>query len=500
MPNNENNFELPKENKEPITNSPMPNNPNSLNQNMPQGNQQSMMESQTNNQTNLSSNNETNTNKPIIEIPQSYYDKIAQENQQKALEEEKKNQAMMEQQIASDEAKGLLGYAILNAALIFGLMYATVNINIWLFFGIPIGIIAMSLIIGFKNKEKSTYPSSVMVGGIVCAVISFLLSMTNEDTADLYMYYSIANAVLGFLGYAISSIITKYTYDAKNIKALQTLGYLLFFIALIGVPYYIATNHREEFFKYFTRHQVDIKAETEEEFVAKTMKARYNISYTCDTIKHYIDEQGRKEVVRSECYDSKHREFTITSRVYNEGQSQYVVKDTYLDTVVLDPIKKTISDQLKASTSASNVRVSLYPEENCYFYGDCVDCDEYHKERSKLENDINVQYETSTSINFEKYLTADSKKFLNDNKFKYFINIYGSLNSNAYPDLINNVLDTLNSNGYKNNYGFIINLYNVIGGSGEDGFEVLVYKAIGQTNSAKEFTDFKEGSISAPTK
>ncbi len=58
----------------------------------------------------------------------------------------------------------------------------------------------------------------------------------------------------------------------------------------------------------------------------------------------------------------------------------------------------------------------------------------------------------------------------------------------------------MNSYGYKNNYGFIINLYNVIGGSGEDGFEVLVYKAIGQTNNAKEFTDFKEGSISAPTK
>ncbi len=496
MPNNENNFELPKENNESPNNSTTQNNVNFQNQ----SGTPPMMEPQNNNQSGPSLNNPNNSNQPIIEIPQSYYDKIAQENQQKALEEEKNNKAMMEQQAASKETMGLLGYAVLNAILIFGLMYATVNVNIWLFFGIPFGIVAMSLFTGFKNKEKSTYPASVMIGGIVCAVISFILSMINEETADLYMYYSIATAVLGFLGYAVSSIITKYTYDAKNIKALQTICYFLFFVALIGVPYYIATKHREEFFKYFTRHQVVVKAETEAEFVAKTMKARYNIYYTCGKTNHFIDEQGRKEVVRSECYDSQHREFTITSRVYNEGESQYVVKDTYLDAVVLDPIKKTISDQLKASTSASNIKVSLYPEENCYFYGDCVDCDEYHHERFKLENDINVQYKTSTTINFEKYLTADSKKFLNDNKFKYFINIYGSLNPNAYPDLINNVLDTLNSYGYKNNYGFIINLYNVIGGSGDDGFEVLVYKAIGQTNNTKEFTDFKEGSISAPTK
>lgn len=475
MPNNDNNenkfFELPQEN----------------NQNL--GNQ---IDNTGMNQSVSPMQNSQPEQNNIIEIPQSYYDKVAKEQQEKAEAEAKMQQERMEAQEANSEIQGILLMSIVNAIAIFGVIYATLNISIPIFFALPAIVVVFSIFNAVKYKEKSTYPQTVMVGGIICAVIAFILSMINEDEADLYMYYSLATAIIGFLGMFVSSVITKLIGDFKNIKALQTIGYFLFFAALIGVPYYFEQNYHEEFYRIIFHTQVEVKAETEDEFVAKTIKARYNIEYTCDPkyTKIYINEKLRKQIVRGACVDEKGRSFTITSIAYNEGSNQYVVKDTYLDTIIINDIKEKLAKKIQIATSATNVTISLYPEENCFFYGDCADCDEYY-ERYQEENNIENQYKISTTANYEKYLTETPEAFLNDNKFKYIIGVHGNYGGSTYTDIADSVINVLNENGYKNNYGFIINVYNKIGGSGDEGFSNLSLKVTGDAEPSKLFGSYE---------
>lgn len=464
MPNNENNnnfFDLPKENNGTLNQPSIPVTP-------PQ---------------------EPPVNQNIIEIPQSYYDKVEQEQKQKELDEAKRIEEQQVQREASKEMQGIFLFALINAFIIFGFIYTTVHYSMWTFLGIPILIIVLSIYFAIKDKKNSNYPSSVMVGGIICAIVSFIISMINEEQADLYMYYTIATAAIGFLGFFTSSIVTKIITNFKEIKALESIGYILYFVALIGVPYYCANKYHEEFYRIVFRNQVEVQAETEEDFVKRTMKARYGIEYTCKNKKHYINEQSRKEIVREECKDQNGIVFDITSVAYNEGSVQYVVKDTYLDVIAINPIKEKLTNKIKSATQASSVTVSLYPEENCFFFADCAECDEYY-ENYQRENDINRQYQVSQSINFEKYL-KDSSKLLEDTNFKYVINVKGPFSPGTYQQVVDNVIKALNDSGYENKYGFVINVYRTISGGG-DAYNTLAYKVKGEKESSKLFGPYQE--------
>jgi len=50
--------------------------------------------------------------------------------------------------------------------------------------------------------------------------------------------------------------------DYKNIKALQGLGYILFFAVLIGAPLYLSNKYHEEFYKFLFKEQVEVTQTT----------------------------------------------------------------------------------------------------------------------------------------------------------------------------------------------------------------------------------------------
>ena len=226
--------------------------------------------------------NQNNTNrqdKPIIEIPQAYYDKLEKEKQDQLEEQRKKEEQKKEAEIALNDAGKFFTLVIFNAVIFFGFLYLTVNKMTYSILGIPVFIILLTIIHAIKYKKKSSYPVSIVVGGMLSAIVCFVLSMFYEQEVDLWTYYTIASAVVAFLGLIVSNLITKMISDFKNIKALQAIGYFLFFGLLIGVPFYLSKNYHEEFYKYVFYKQVEVVAETESEFVLKTLKQSYNICF-----------------------------------------------------------------------------------------------------------------------------------------------------------------------------------------------------------------------------
>lgn len=469
-----NNIELPKKNPDfiPKTNEENPQNP--ITENQP--------------------------SKPIIEIPQEYYDKLAEEEQAKKQAEIKKEAARQENVQLSNSINQLLFFAILNAIIIFASLYLTVNKTMYAFLAIPILVIIFSIFSSLKDKKESQYPSSVMVGGITVAIITFIISVTKEQEMDLWNYYAMAGAAIGFVGLILSSIINKIIVAPKEITGIQGLGYIIFFVALIGGPIYLSKNYHEEFYRLVFHTQVEVVAETESDFIIKTLKARYNTDFTCDekTVKNEFDDSTKRKQTHRTCQDQNNNQVIVLSIAYNEGSKQYIIRDNYLDILFLNDHKKLISDSITSTTGASSTDVYLYPKENCLFYGDCKDCDNYWQEHSQIYNADN-QYKSSTKHNFSNFLNEDAKTFINSNEFTFIIEIKGSFNTLTadYSSIINNTLSKLNQLGYQNNYGYVISIFNEE--SSLSGFETssLVYKVKGETTSDKTFKDPVTVDISA---
>lgn len=445
-----------------------------------------------NEESNQNTITDNQTSKPIIEIPQEYYDKLAVEQQEKQQAEIQKEAARQESVELSNSLNKLLFFAVLNAIIIFVSLYLTVNKTIYAFLAIPILVIIFSIFSSLKNKKDSQYPSSVMVGGIIVAIITFIISITKEQEMDLWNYYAMAGAAIGFIGLIISSIINKIIVAPKEITGIQGLGYLIFFAALIGGPIYLSLNYREEFYRLVLHTQVEVVAETESDFIIKTLKARYNTDFTCNekSVKNEFDDSTKRKQTRRTCQDKNNNQITVLSIAYNEGSKQYIVRDNYLDTLFLNSHKTLISESITSTTGASATDVYLYPKENCLFYGDCKDCDSYWEEYSQIYN-VDNQYKSSSKHNFSNFLNEDAKTFINSNEFTYIIEIKGSFNSYStdYSSIINNTLSKLNQLGYKNNYGYVISLYNEE--SNLNGFETssLIYKVKGEATSDKTFKD-----------
>lgn len=432
-------------------------------------------------------NNEVQKPKPIIEIPQEYYDKLAKEEQEKIESEKLAEEKIIEKNRIKSENNKIFGLILLNAILIFALLYLTLNISEFFILAIPSYMILLSIFHAIKYKTKSDVPISIMVGGIVVGVITFILSMVKTDQIDLWTYYAVASAITGFIGLITTNIITKIIGDNKNIKALQTIGYLIYFASLIGLPIYFYKNYPEEFYKIIFQKQTEVVAETEKEFVLKTLKNRYNVEFTCDAEKerHQIDQNKRK-IVERECTDNLGNSAIIQSIVYNESKNEYIVTDNYIDILYLNKVKEKISTDL-ASINNSDVNISLYPEKNCTFVGDCVNCEEYY---NTYDQEINIdnQYKNSTHLNMTKYLNYSEKDFINNYNFKFIIDITGAFpeETTDYNLVIDNTLKAINNLGYKNNYGYIITLNNNVSNGGFQ-LEKTVYKVKGNTTDDKTF-------------
>lgn len=429
-------------------------------------------------------------NKPLIEIPDAYYEQLAKE---KAAEEAKEAAAIerrVEAQANQKASSKAFLLVILTALITFGSLYLAINQNELFIFAIPVYVILGSIITAIKNKKENGFPVTIMVGGMIVAVFTFVLSMLQEEKMDMWTTYAIAGAIVAFIGMITANIINKLIAERENIKAIQTLGYLLYFVALVAVPYYLYTNYREEFYKFVFQKQTEVRAETEEEFVMKTLKNRYGLTFTCDSqkTKHQINQNKQKMVYR-ECSDSYNNKFTVTSTAYNEGSNEYIVTDTYIDVLLINNAKKTLSTELLNTSVAEKIDIYLYPEKNCTFVGDCVDCDEYYA-RYEEETNPDKQYKNSSMLNLEKYLTLSTKEFINEYEFKLVIELtdqYNTLTSD-YSMIVDTVLNKLNTLGYKNTSGFIITIYNDLSTSSEE-LTTVAYKVTGTTNQEKTFKD-----------
>lgn len=400
--------------------------------------------------------------KPIIEIPQEYYDKLEQEKKEKAekaILEAELHEKKVQERKSNNKSIFLI---IINVLMIFALLYCMININNMFIIAIPLYIIVLAFVKGLKEKNESDFSLSILVGGMLSAIISFIISIVKTDMAELFTHYAIASVLISFMGFIISGIVTRVAYDYKNIKALSTLLIIAFFAALFGAPYYLYTKYPEEFLYIVFLKRTEVVAETEEEFILKTLKKRYNLEFTCDdNVKNYIDSQKQKVTTRT-CYDPNKVEILLTSTVYDETNVLYTIKENYIEELYLNEAKLNLINEIKNITGASSATISLFPKSKCNLIGDCVDSDEYYKNYDK-ENSRQSLYEYSKNLELEKYLNLSKEEYINNYEFKFYIQVYNNysgITDSNYEKVVNDVLTILNSNGYKNTSGFNIILKN----------------------------------------
>lgn len=406
--------------------------------------------------------NEEN-NKTIIEIPQEYYDKIDEERSKSVVNPE----PVIDPNEVAKANKNLSKLAILiliNTIGIFALVYLTLNVKEILIIGIPLFIIVLSIIMAITNKKDSLEPQATLISGMIVAVICFVVSMLKEDQMDLWTHYAIYGAVIAFVGFISSNLITNTLSDLKNIKAVPMLGVIIYFVALFGIPYFIYNKYPETFYKYVFLKQAEIKAETEEEFIIKTLKNRYDIDFVChnDNIKYQVDQNNRRSNVRK-CYDPNNKalgEFTVTSTIYNLTENQYMIQDDYLDLALLQKYTTKLGSDIAQVTTATRINPYLFPvNNNCNLIGNCVECDEYFENYKDIDSFDN-QYQESKSLNLSKYIKSGSAASLvEDYKFKYVFTISGIFNDTNINTVVNNILNKLNTAGYKNYSGVYIAFY-----------------------------------------
>ena len=259
---------------------------------------------------------------------------------------------------------------------------------------------------------------------------------------------------------------------------------------VIKIDQFITVDNLEELFKYVFFEQIEVVAETEDEFILKTLKNRYGENFTCDVtkIKHAIDQKKQRMTIRP-CTSANGTEITVQSFEYEPSLVQYTIIEDYLDKRYFSQLKEELETKVVQSTMASSVQISLYSSENCNLVADCVDCEEYLKNKNEL-NDRKNQYEASTKLNFQKDLTINAVDFANNGKYKYVITIngnYAGYQSAAFDDVINKTLTTLNSYGVKNTYGYEITIKSGQSLGGNETYNTEVYKVKGEASEDKTF-------------
>lgn len=447
------------------------------------------------------------TQKPLIEIPKEYYEQKEREKEQKE-KEAMEQEALKEEMAKNKKSNGhLILLIIFNAIVIFGLIYSYLNYNEKLIFAIPIYIVVMGVFQAIRKKNESLQPLAIMIGGMGVAVITFLVSAIDSKQVDLWSYYAVASAISAFAGLIISKVLTMIIGDRQNIKALQSVGMILVVIALIGVPYFLYQKNPEKVYQIVFQKKSEVKAETEDEYIIKILKNRYDRDFVCDleTIESNVDQKNRKINTRL-CYESEvlktkniaesdihnrlqeleENRIIVTSIAYKQSDNKYIVQDNYMDVAMLSKFEENISNSLTQTLNANKVLVYLYPQENCSFIGNCADNNDYYKNYEK-EIDPDNQYNSSVNLDFSKYLTMDVEKFVNEYKFKYIITVTsGSFSTeDTYKPAVDKVLSQLDKLGLKNTYGYVINLYNV---PPDNPFPTKVHTVEGATNNNQTFT------------
>lgn len=474
-----------------------------------------------NNENNFDKNNDLpnqndNTNREVkqqIEIPQAYYDQ--KKAQEEAIQEQQKQEQIEreQQRINNMQSSNLLITLIVFGVLTYFCINITQKKGEIALVGM-LGIIVISSIVsGVANKKKSNIPDGVLAGGIMCAAITFVLSVIQSDNSDIWTYYALGSGIIAIAGYILSKLITMIVVDGKNIKAVQTIGIFLVLGGIIGTPIYLREKYPEEFARLVLHRTREIVAESEEDFVIKTLKNRYGKDFTCGNKKTAMDYVLHTMVSRYMCfdevlsstelekrlknasYDSENNNYVIVSSIpYNENELQYIIEDDYLDILYLDKIKEQITTALGKEISDSTFKISLYPNGNCLFVGDCVDCEEYFAVGEK-ESKLDVRFETSTNLDYSKEMNLTPLDYINKHEYKYIIGIsgyYSTYVTDNHASTVATAIKVLNSLNLDNNYGYEITLKS----SAE--YNKEVYKVIGQKSSDKKFKEPKEVQLYEP--
>ena len=425
-----------------------------------------------------------------IEIPQEYYDKLRQEEHEKAMKEQQEVITSQENKEANQRLTSVALYSIFNAIIIFALLHVAFKIKDIAILIIPVIPIIMTIMMSIKDKKESVYHTSVLIGGMSAAVIAYILCLINKTTSDYWMHFAVSCAIAAFVTFLVCSIIHTIISNREEIKALGYIGIILFFAAIIGVPYYFYQKKPEEIYRLVFMKTTEVKAETEVEFITKTLKNRYGIDFECQSTKYKTDVQKGRKISQRTCNPVKNVDQTITvlSLAYNEGANQFIITDNYLDILKLNDFRIEHAKAILSATGGTKVNLYIYPKENCKFIGDCAECDEYFA-NYKNEMDLDKQYEASSKADFSKYLNQDAKDIVNGGEFKYVINVVGKYNeATDTNEIVSTTLEYLNSQGLKNTFGYQITIY-ATDDKGDTQKEI--YKVKGETNSENTFKDPK---------
>ena len=406
---------------------------------------------------------------------------------------------------SNDESAGnLIIYAIINIFIIFGFNYATIKVNTKIIIAIPICIIVLTFLTALKHKNRNDYPTGVLLGGIASGIITFVLSFKLDQ--DLFTHFAIVTSAMGVIGYTLSATLNGLL-TKKNKTGVQILGPLLYFILLFGGGYYAYKKYPNTINNYLFYNKVEIVASTEEEFIIETLKVRYGQKFICgEELKPYLSELPRVEdtniteiqnkitkdrrlmTVRY-CTDENRNLFQVMSIEYNKTNNQYVIRDTYLNSLKVDVFKENLVEKLKLELKVANVKIYIYSKDNCLFYGDCV-TDDYFE---NMENETNIdnQYKKSRELELKSVLGIEPLDFINKEGFKYQIQIYNDFSNTPKEQLAaiaENILRILNDNGYKNTSGYNIEIYNI----DLEGLQTKLLTASGEAGESFANPTYKE--------
>ncbi len=422
-------------------------------------------------------------NKQIIEIPQSYYDQKQAVIDAKA---EAEKQEQMNKEISrknAKEASKIIKLALINALIYVVLIITMRKINPLIIYLIPIYMIVSSIILAIKDKKETNQPISTLLGCFAASGIAFLISTKNEEI----LYYTFAFAICGIIGMITSNIMTFLITDKENVKALSKIGVFIYIITLFAIPFTLDYKFHEAYHKYVFGIQAEVKAETEQEFIEKTLKSRYNLTFTCDEKGKSIRNVVQKTPTDTRtCKSSDGTEIKVTSIAYKESEIQYIVQDNYIAVTKLNDYTTKLQTRIDSQTGGKT-DIAFYPSEGCSFFGVCHDCDEYTENYKEL-NDINNQYKYSTELNLEKEINMDTTDFINSKKFKIIVELSGqfsSLQSSNYEELTTKVISELESSNLKNNYGFEIIIKD------STSYNKEVYKVVGKSSTDGSFKDYE---------
>ena len=423
-------------------------------------------------------NNENQVLEEKIEIPQEYYDKLNKEKEERLQALAKKE----EEHQATTQAGGTIFLIFLSFIVCGFLLYGMNNIDKLLIIGLPVYTILGSIVSGKTHKEDSKFGTSILISGMIGALICFILAMRDRNNSDITIYYAYAFFAVAFVGYVLSIVIIKLLFN-KDVKALGKIFFVLVIAAILGVPYYFYSNNKADFIEtvFLGKNGKEIVAESEKDYIERILKNRYGYGFTCeDKKKNYIDDLTHRRLSIRRCNSDASINLEVMSLFYDEDKKLYIVRDSYLDDSYINPFREELQTELNNALGSTSVKVGFYPDNKCYFIGDCDNNSNYEKE-IELDN----LYNYSSALKLQEYVGIDTVEFFNKYSFNYEIIVRGNYSdAENFEDKTNIIIDYLEQKGIKNKKGFTIAFRDIA-------IKSDVYKVSGKADSNGSFRNYQ---------